>query len=169
MAEKPTITAFWHELYIEMLSNPNEYQSDKGFCEETKIPTSTFHVWKSKNRRGIFDEVQKRRQLYINELRSNAWKELANKMKKDVNAIKLAFQLTGDLVERTENKHEYMTRQDKIDRMNALLKDINDKKETWKKVKEAQSGASGVTADTGVGNVSLGDVARKGMPSDGAV
>lgn len=164
MADKLVISSFWQQLYVEMLANPNELQTDCAFCDEIKIPISTFKAWKARNRKEIYNEVQKSRTQYINELRANAWKHLADKMKKDVNAIKLAFQLTGDLVERTENKHEYMTRQDKIDRVNNLLKEANERKKTWDKVKEAQSGANAAESNSNVGDGTLGNGPGKDLP-----
>ena len=103
-------------------------------------------------------------------------------MKKDVNAIKLAFQLTGDLVERTENKHEYMTRTDKMERINNLIKEVNEKKETWARVKgatdglregkegeAAQSGVVPVARNTSLNDVSVGNEPRTDLPGSGAV
>lgn len=169
MSDKLQITSFWQQLYVEMLANPNEDMSDVEFCNEAKVPISTFRLWKRNNRVQIYNEVQRSRNMYINELRATAWKELALKMKKDTNAIKLAFQLTGDLVEKTETKHEYMNRQDKSDRINNLIKEINEKKETWRKVKEAQSGVAGSEGNTPISDVPLGNEPGKDLPSDGTV
>lgn len=151
------IKQFWHELYIELLANPNDLRTDKEFCEEIKIHVQTLQNWKRTNRLELFEEVQKRRNHYFNELRALAWKELTAKMKKDLNAVKLAFQLTGDLVERTESKVEHMNYKDKIDRINQLLKDANDKQKTWKKVEELGPGTPADTGHISVGDEQLGD------------
>lgn len=154
---KAFIKQFWQELYIELLANPNDQRTDKEFCDEIKISVSSVSTWKRQYRLEIYEEVQKRRNHYFNELRSLAWKELTAKMKKDLNAVKLAFQLTGDLVERTESKVEHMNYKDKIDRINQLLKDANDKQKTWKKVEGLEAGVEPNPSDPGVSNESLGD------------
>ncbi len=158
--KQPMIKQFWHSLYIELLANPNDLRTDIEFCEEIQIHKNTLLTWKREHRQEIFEEVQKRRNHYFNELRSLAWKELTSKMKKDLNAVKLAFQLTGDLVERTESKVEHMNHKDKIDRINLLLKDANDKAKTWKAVEELESGVKADKVNPDISDVKHGDGPR---------
>ena len=136
--KKPVITAFWNELYIEMLSSPLDNRTDKEFLEENKVPQSTLTAWKRTNRQAIFDEVQKRRGRYVNEMRAIAYKHLNKMANKDVNAVKLLFQLTGDLVEQSKVTHETMSREDRIARMENLIKEAQDKAAAWKKVQDSQ-------------------------------
>lgn len=166
---KPFIRQHWHELYIELLANPNDHRTDKEFCEEIVIATSTLQTWKKAHRLEIFEEVQKRRNHYFNELRSLAWKELTAKMKKDLNAVKLAFQLTGDLVERTESKVENMNYHDKIDRINALLREANERQKTWKKVEALESGTPADSGNPPVSDGKLGDASGENPPASGEV
>ena len=143
MADKEVLVkTMWHELYIELLSSPLDQRTDKEFCEENKLHINTLRNWKSKNRTEVFNDVQKRRTLYVNEMRAIAYKQLNTLCKKDVNAIKLVFQLTGDLVEQSKTTHEYLSREDKIDRINNLLKEANEKAKVWKKVQESEGAAS---------------------------
>ncbi len=151
------IKQFWNELYIELLANPNDLRTDIEFCNEIKIAVSTLKLWKRTHRMEIYQEVQKRRNHYFNELRALAWKELTSKMKKDLNAVKLAFQLTGDLVERTESKVEHMNYKDKIDRINQLLKDANDKQKTWTEVEKLESGTPTNPVNPSVSDEQLGN------------
>lgn len=169
MADKPFIKQFWHSLYIELLSNPNDHRTDKQFCEETKIHTNTLCVWKREYRLLIYAEAQKRRQAYLNELRATAWKALASKMDKDTNAIKLAFQLTGDLVERSESRIEHLSQTDKINRINSLLKEASERTKAWKKVEETEPGTKAPETDLGVSNDQLGNESRENPDKSGNV
>lgn len=128
----------WHELYIELLANPMDNRTDRKFCEEIQIDPTTLQKWKQKNRIAIFGEVQRRRKAYINELRTVTYKALANKLDKDTNAIKLSLQITGDLVERSESKVEYMDEDAKKRRINALIEEIGKRKKAHE---EAEGGS----------------------------
>lgn len=156
-SKAPLVRAMWHELYVEMLSSPLDQRTDKEFCEENKLHVYTLSNWKRAHRIALYAEVQKRRAQYINEIRTVAYKHLVSLCKKDVNAIKLMFQLTGDLVEQSKTTHEFMSRKDKIDRINNLLKEANEKQATWAKVQESQRTVEGVQVNPNVNDVKLGD------------
>lgn len=127
----PDVPRHWHELYIEAQSDPLDSRSDTKFCEDIKLDYSTFQTWKHRYRKYIFGEVEKRRQHYRNELRAKGHKALARKLDKDTNAIKLLFQLLGDLVEKTETKME-MSDADKARRLRSLLDQNTKKQAEWK-------------------------------------
>ncbi len=84
-------------------------------------------------------------------------------VQKDVNAVKLLFQLSGDLVEKSQTTHEYLSRQDKIDRINNLLHEANEKQKTWKKVQSASETADAIPSNTDIGNEPHGDQPRTGI------
>lgn len=132
---KPFIQHTWHEAYIELQADPGGKQTDKDFCAEYDIHKNTLLNWKRRYRASIHREVGKRRNEFVQELRTKAYKALYAKLNSDTAAIKLCFQLMGDLVEKSEQKieHGYMTREDKIRRIDELLKGINRKKELWQK------------------------------------
>jgi hypothetical protein len=137
--KEPLVKVFWQELYLEMLASPLDQRTDKEFIEENKVPQSSLSQWKRKNRKTIFDEVQKRRGAYVNEMRAIGYKALNRMAAKDVNAVKLLFQLTGDLVEKSQISHEHLSRQDRIDRINNLLKEASAKNEKWKEINDKQA------------------------------
>lgn len=141
---KDFIKSFWHELYLEMQSSPTDNRTDRQFCLDVQIHPNTLCLWKRTHRKDIFHEVGRRRGQYVDELRATAWKALADRMPNDTSAIKLAFQLLGDLVEKSQVTTEHMSRKDILDRANSLLGEFNAKKKTWEKVQNAESG---VTAD----------------------
>lgn len=126
----PKVNRHWHELYIEAQSDPFDTRTDKEFCEEIALDVQTFRNWKWKYRTYIFREVEKRRAEHRNELRTKGYKALTKKLDKDTNAVKLLFQLLGDLVEKTETKME-MSDADKIRRVEALMAQISKKRQAW--------------------------------------
>lgn len=146
------VNHFWNQLYIEMLANPTDNRSDVEFCKDLGIPDSTLKNWKSKNRRAIYDDVNRLRKDYVNELRSKVWKSLAQKMKtsKGVDSEKLIAQLTGDLVERTENKTTFMTYEQKLARIEALNKNVKDKSKAWERVRSVPEGEASASGDVQV-------------------
>ncbi len=146
-SKQPLVRAFWHELYIELLSSPLDQRTDKEFCEENKLHVNTLMTWKRNHRKALFDEVNRRRVLYLNEMRAIAYKRLDSLSKKDVNAVKLLFQLTGDLVEQSKTTHEFMSRNDKIERINSLLTEANAKHSKWKEIQEKQKDELGIEKD----------------------
>ena len=131
--KEPRDNKFWHELYIEAQADPFDDRSDKDFCEAIGLEVGTFRAWKAKYRTFIYKEVESKRKNYINEYRSKGHKALAKKLDKDTNAIKLLFQLLGDLVEKTESRVE-MGHDDKVRRVNALLGTVGKRQDAWKTV-----------------------------------
>ena len=128
------IEYLWNELYIEMLSSPDpeEQISDVAFAESLKISLPTLKSWKGKYRKDIFDEVHKRRMVYINQRRAILDRALDKKVSEgDTQAIKLGYQLIGDLIERTEVKTDQMTEADKVRRVKTLLENAEAKKKAW--------------------------------------
>jgi hypothetical protein len=61
----------------------------------------------------------------------SAYKSIAGKIEKSLDAAKLALQLTGDFVERSESRVEQMTYSDKLRRIEALTKELSAKKAAW--------------------------------------
>lgn len=138
---EPKVSRMWHELYIEMQADPMDSRTDKEFCESLGLEVQTFRNWKCEYRQYIFKEVEARRKNYVNELRSKGHKALAKKLDKDTNAIKLLFQLLGDLVEKTESKVE-MNHADQLRRILALRNTIGKRQAAWDAV-DAKSGEEG--------------------------
>lgn len=158
ISKEPLVKSMWHELYIECQASPLDQRTDKEFCEENKLHIQTLMGWKRLHRKSLYDEVQRRRTQYINEMRSVAYKHLNSMCKKDVNAIKLLMQLTGDLVEKSQTLHEFAgNREEKIARINNLLKEANDKAKTWKKVQDSQGATDAVPPSPNVSDGKPGD------------
>ncbi len=138
-SKEPLVKTMWHELYLECQANPLDNRTDVEFVAENKLSPATLSVWKRNNRQRIFDEVQKRRGQYVNQMRAIGYKHLNRMATKDINAVKLLFQLTGDLVEKSQTTIEHMTREDRIARINSILGDAQEKVKMWDKIKKTDS------------------------------
>lgn len=131
MEEAPKISRFWHELYVEMVSNPMDSRTDKKFCEDVNISVSALEQWKTKNRSAIFNEVDRRRKNYLKEIRARAYKALMKRMDESDKGLEMTLKITGDMVERSEQVVETRTNEDKIRRVRSLLDSIGKKEASW--------------------------------------
>lgn len=146
--KEPSVSRFWHEVYIEMQADPTDSRSDKQFCEDIALDYYAFCSWKKKYRPFIFREVEALRRNYKNEMRTKIYKALMKKLDSDTNAIKLLAQLMGDLVEKTEVKTENMNDADKIRRIEALSKANTKKQKEWERAEGQQSRAEHSTPES---------------------
>lgn len=136
----PKVVRLWHELYVQFQSDPCDLRTDKKFCEDIGLEPATLSQWKRKYRSFIFREVEAQRKTYRNELRAIGLKALMRKLDSgDTNAIKLHFQLLGDLVEKTEIKTENMSDAEKVRRIESLRTEVTKRQEDWKKAADKDS------------------------------
>lgn len=133
---EPKIDRMWHELYYDKEADPTDKRTDKQFCEELGLNPGSFATWKHKFRTFIYREVEARRKTFRNEMRTLGYKALMRKLETgDTNAIKLHFQLLGDLVEKIETKTENMNDADKKRRIESLRRETTEREESWDKAK----------------------------------
>lgn len=111
----------WEQAYIDMQANPMDQTSDKEFAESQGISQSTLSHWKSKHYEEIFEEAFKRRQKFMRAVRIANYKAIMANLKRSFNDRKLMAQIGGDLIERTESKIEYLTPDQKREKINQLL------------------------------------------------
>lgn len=163
--DEPRVTRFWHELYIEMMSNPLDNRTDKAFCDEHQIGKSTLELWKQKNRQALFSEIDRRRKNYLKEMRAVGMKALMRKCVDETKALELLLKITGDLVDRSEQVIENRTQDEKLKRINALLDSIGKKKASWKKADS--SSEPGNSPDPLGGNESGGTEPSSSQPKLG--
>lgn len=129
----------WFEPLIDYLSNPFDKRNWDTMCADMGAAPSTVYKFRADNRDLVNREVEIRRKKFVSEMRSAAYKSLTKKLEKDTNALKLFFQLAGDLVERTESKVDMLTPEEKQAKARALIEELSQKLEP----KE-----SGSTSDT---------------------
>ena len=139
---------FWNHLYVEMLSNPDDHRTDVQFCKDVDISRDTLWKWKCKYRLAIYHEVQKRRNQYIQNFRNILQRALAKKVESgDTNAIKLGFQIIGDLVEKSEHRFDGMQKTDKEKRIEALLTQLKSKQEGWARAEDSAKDLPNVNSE----------------------
>lgn len=159
----------WKDVYIEMLSNPLENMNDTRFCETYNVNHDSFRHWKYVNRQQIFDEVDRRRKNYLKQLRATAYKSLMSKLDKDTNALKLFFQLSGDLIERTENRTEVMTQEDLKRGISKMLEEISTKQKAWEGTEDVEAGKAPAPKDVQGESNQSGKEPGKDLPPTGTV
>lgn len=121
---KPGDRAPYHDELIEYMSSPFDKRTWDQFAESVGVSDTTIYRYRMLNRDQIAREVEALRKKHVSEMRSRAMKSLIKKVDKaDVNALKLFFQLAGDLVERTETKVDMMTREEKEAKARAMIEE----------------------------------------------
>ena len=89
--------------YMAMLADPTKKRSQKQIAGELGVSTRTLQRWQRKE--GFWDIVDKSVKTVSDQALSSVWSALINKaVDGDVSAIRLYFQLRGELVEKRQEK-----------------------------------------------------------------
>jgi hypothetical protein len=130
----------WFDEFIEYSANPLDKRTYNQFAESVGVTDTTLWRYRNLYRDEISKEVEVRRKRFLTDLRSKAYKSLADKLSRDTNALKLFFQLSGDLVERTENTNiNMMTREEKEKKLAELLAKLSNQFENGQKPNSSES------------------------------
>jgi len=115
----------YHEELINYLCNPFDNRTYDQFAESVGVTGTTIYRYRRAHESEIAEEVKKRKDSMFDSMRSVAYKALAGKIKSDTMALKLFFQLAGDLIERSEvSTKDVMTRDQKIEKVKALMNEL---------------------------------------------
>lgn len=117
----------YYEALVEWLGNPMDDRTQKKFAEDVGVDDSTILKYRRLHDDDIQTAISQARKRYINILRVAAYKSLFKRINKSDNAVKMALQIAGDLVERTESRVEYLTPEQKKEKIHALLAAIEAK------------------------------------------
>lgn len=118
----------WMEEYVHMAADPSCHKTAAEFCREKGMSEQNFYKWKSRHREQVNKRIESLRKQYVTDFRSKSWKALSRQLEKgDTPAIKLGFQLTGDLIEKTEAVNS-LTPDEKKARVLAMLAELKAKK-----------------------------------------
>jgi|SRR5579864_8800563 len=116
---------FNHEQIIDILSehlaNPFDKRTQGDIAKELDISQSYLSELSTKYKDKINNIADQKRTKYISSIRSRAYKALVSKLEKSDNALKMALQITGDLVERTKSEVEILSPEQKRARLASLL------------------------------------------------
>ena len=124
----------------EKIANPLDNRTWVQVEKDLNISTSVLYRLRIENLEQIYSLADKKRSKYKSVLRSEAYKALQNRLEKSDNAIKLAFQLLGDLVERTESRVEHLTPEQKREKLASLLATVTNTPKSNKNDQEEKSG-----------------------------
>jgi len=102
---KTTFTAKQYK-YIEILADPAEKRDQKAIAKGLGVTRKTLYEWRKLE--GFWEEVGKLVQDGTAQRMSRVWDKLLNQCERgNVQAMRLLFQLRGELVEKQEQKHEF--------------------------------------------------------------
>lgn len=120
----------WLDDYIEFAADPLDKRTLGDFAQAVGVSDATLWRVRQKYRNEIAKEVEARRKQFLSEMRTKAYKSLYMKLQNDTNALKLFFQLSGDLVERSEvTDKSMMSREEKERKLTELLDSLAKKYE----------------------------------------
>lgn len=107
----------WYPELINYLANPYDNRTYDEFAEKVGVDRSWLWNIRKVFKNEIAADVAKERQQAIESMRVQAWKALASKLKSDTNALKLFYQLSGDLVERVEQTNKFESPEQKREKL----------------------------------------------------
>jgi hypothetical protein len=109
----------WVDEFIENQSNPFNTESIQDFATRKGVSKQTVYSYRWRHPE-IHAEIRSQMSKIFDVMRPVAYKALAARIGKSDNALKLFFQLAGDLVERTEQTVK-MTPEAKRERIQELV------------------------------------------------
>ena len=92
--------------YIKILADPSEDRTQEGVAKELNVTRAALYKWRQLP--GFWEEVGKLVQDGTAQRMSRVWNRLLSQCERgNVQAMRLLFQLRGELVEKQEQKHEF--------------------------------------------------------------
>ena len=123
----PDPTRPWTEAVVEYHANPLESRSVKDFVGTLGIHVDTYYKFMRVNKEAVYKEADRRRKKATGAVRATAWRKLVARFDKSDKALEMFFKMSGDLVERSEQRVEYTTPEQKRDRVKKLLDELSGK------------------------------------------
>jgi len=120
----PTEKPDYYDVLVDYMADPFDTRSYQDFAKAINITPEQLWRIRKAFKSDIDSEIKNRRQALLDTVRVQAWKALAKKIQTDTNALKLFFQLSGDLIERTETVNKYETVEEKRVRALSLLQNF---------------------------------------------
>ena len=117
-------------LILDFWANPLDQRTNKEFCAELGISEMTYYRFTKANLEGLNRSITARRETFIPKMTSVAYQHLSKRLGRSDAALKLFFQLTGQLVERTESKYTLMSPEEKREKIKQMLEILGKKLES---------------------------------------
>ena len=109
------------EALVAYYADPTDQRTLKDISAAAGLDESTVHEFKTRHARTIFRAVDACLTASIPRLRAAAFKTLFQRMGKSDAALRMALQVTQDLVERSEVQQTILTPQEKRERIAGLM------------------------------------------------
>lgn len=119
----------YFDLLVAFMADASDQRTIKQFCIDNHLSEDTIYQYKREHKDILFTTVDNVRAKYIPEIRLEAMKAVFANIKKNFNDRKLALQLTGDLIEKTENTQIIRSPEEKRARIDELLSKLTHKPE----------------------------------------
>lgn len=111
---------------VQFMADMSDTRTIQQFADENGIHRDTITKFKRNHMDVLNIAIESARALYIPKLRQAAYQALYAKLSKSDLALKLALQVTGDLVEKSEVKQSYSI-EEKRERAKALMAQLSEK------------------------------------------
>ena len=113
----------WTELVVEFHANPLETRSVKELVQELGLSEDAYYKFMAVNREAVYIEADKRRKKYISAMRAKAYRALVQRFSRSDKALQMFFEMSGDYIPKSEQKIEYLTPEQKREKIKNLIND----------------------------------------------
>jgi hypothetical protein len=117
----------YYDNLIAFMADPSDQRTNKQFCADNHIVEETLYQYLRNHGDQVYAEVDSVRIKYIPKIRLAAMRAILANINKSFNDRKLALQLIGDLIERTENVNTNLSPADKRAMIADLLTKLSEK------------------------------------------
>src|SRR5579864_3397646 len=116
----------YFEAMVEFMADPTDQRTIKQFAADVGVHEDTIHAFKRKHSDVLYQAVEIARAQMIPKMRIQSWKAVFANINKNHLDRKLALQLTGDLIERSEVQ-QTIKPEEKRERAKALLAQLSER------------------------------------------
>lgn len=125
--------------YIEILADPREKRTQEEVAKEFNVTRAALYKWRKLE--GFWNEVEKLRRDTTNLRMSRVWHALLNKCEEgNVAAMRLLFQLRGELVDKHEQKLDFVDMEQQAEEAKKKILEQLDRAEKNIRARESRNG-----------------------------
>lgn len=116
------------ELVILYHADPFETRSVQRYCEDNGFTRQSFYEYLKHHREEIFSEADRLRKQYRSQMTSELFKAMMSLAKKNPKALQIALEITGNYIPKSEQRVEYLSADEKKQKLKLFLDKIQNKK-----------------------------------------
>ena len=124
--EKDWLPEYFDNL-VSFYADPSDQRTFKKFCEDNGYNDATINQYKRVHGDILWPAVDSVRAKYIPRIRTEAYNSVFANIKKSFNDRRLALQLCGDLIERSEISNTIKTPEEKRAAIELLMSKLSEK------------------------------------------